>query len=207
MTKKRDEKKYIIYDSYDVLSEENQQNAKDNLIDNKFFGADENDCITVIDNYGIEVKITREQYASSLTKEQINSECYELNNMWYSDESLNLKACDENYGLIAIANLGLWSGGRVGYKEVTCLADVLNTNCDYETVYVDSNGDLRKKESHHDGHNSILYRYWKDGITEEQKDNFRLKCYRGELKKIDITRYTRKAGVSIAKSYGWKVRC
>ena len=206
MAKTREEKKYIIYDSYNVLSEENQQNAKVNLIDNKFFDVDvdENDCITVIDNYGIEVKITREQYASSLTKEQIYSECYELNNMWYSDERCNLKACDDNYGLIAIADSGL---GRADYKEVLCLADVLNTDCDFETVYVDSNGDLRKKESHPGGCNSILYRYWKAGITEEQKDNFKFKCYSGELKKIDITRYTKKAGVSIAQYFGWKVRC
>lgn len=206
MAKTREEKKYIIYDSYDVLSEENKQAAKDNLIDNKFFDADENDCITVTDNYGIEVKITREQYAFSLTKEQIYSECYELNNLWFSDERLNLKACDENYGLIAITNLGLWNGRIIGYKEVPDLADVLHTECDFETVYVDLNGDLRKKESLHDGRNYILYRYWKAGITEKQKDNFKSKCYSGELKKTDITRYTRKAGVSIAESFGWKVR-
>ena len=206
MAKTREEKKYIIYDSYDVLSEENQQDAKVNLIDNKFFDADENDCITVTDNYGIEVKLTREKYASSLTKEQVYSECYELNNMWFSDELYNLKECDENSGLIAIANLGLWNGRRVGYKEVSDLADVLYTNCDFETVYVDSNGDLRKEESHHDGRNYILYRYWKAGITERQKDNFKSKCYSGELKKTDITRCTRKAGVSIAARFGWKVR-
>ena len=206
MAKTREEKKYIIYDSYDVLSEENQQAAKVNLIDNKFFGADENDCITVTDNYGIEVKLTREQYSSLLTKEQVYSECYELNNMWFSDELYNLKSCDENSGLIAIANLGRWNGRSVGYKEVSDLADVLCTNCDYETVYVDSNGDLRKEESHHDGRNYILYRYWKAGITEKQKDNFKSKCYSGELKKTDITRYTRKAGVSIAECFGWKVR-
>lgn len=206
MAKTREEKKYIIYDSYNVLSEENQQMAKNNLIDVKFFDADENDCITVTDNYGIEVKITREKYASSLSKEQIYSECYELNNMWFNDECRNLKACNENYELIAIASLGLWSGRRIGYKEVSDLADVLNTNCCYETVYVDSNGDLRKKESHHDGSNYILYRYWKAGVTEKQKDNFKSKCYSGELKKTDIIRYTRKAGVSIAASFGWNVR-
>ena len=206
MAKTREEKKYIIYDSYDVLSKENQQAAKVNLIDNKFFDADENGCITVTDNYGIEVKLTRKQYASSLTQEQVYSECYELNNMWFSDERLNLKACDENYGLIAIVNLGLWNDRIVDYKEVPDLADVLYTNCDFETVYVDSNGDLRKKESHHDGRNYSLYRYWKAGITEKQKDNFKSKCCSGELKKTDITRYTRKAGVSIAEYFGWEVR-
>ena len=204
MAKTREEKKYIIYDSYDVLSEAHQQEAKVNLIDNKFRGVDDNNCITildnitVIDNYGVEVTITREQYASSLTQEQIYSECYELNNMWFSDELLNLKACDENYGLIAISD--------AGYQEVSCLADVLYTACDYETVYVDSNGDLRKKESYPGECNSILYRYWKAGITEEHKDNFKLKCNSGELTKIDITRYTSKAGVSIAQYFGWKVR-
>lgn len=39
-----------------------------------------------------------------------------------------------------------------------------------------------------------------------QKDNFMEKCVSVNLKKSDISRYTRKAGLAIAEGYGWKVR-
>ena len=113
---------------------------------------------------------------------------------------------DEGNGLIAIADVGRWNGRFSGYKEIKQLVTVLYTSCDYERVYVDSNGDLRKEETHHDGSNSILYRYWKDGVTQEQKDNFMDKIYNGKCTQRDITRYTRKAGIEISCYYGWKVR-
>lgn len=73
-------------------------------------------------------------------------------------------------------------------------------------LYVDSNGNLRRTTSHHDGDNYVLYRYWKEGLTERQKENFLLKVYNGNYTQRDITRYTCKAGLELADTFGWKVR-
>lgn len=198
-------KTYIIFDSYDTFSKENMDSARENLIENMFSGADENGLVTVTDNYGKEVKLTREGYAESITEEQLYSECGESESLWYDDEKAQLEDISEG-PVLAIADLGLWNGRRCGYKELKSLEDVMSSSCDYERVYVDSNGDLRKKETHHDGSNYILYRYWKDGLTEVQKENFLDKLYNGKATQRDVTRYTRKAGVKIADTYGWTVR-
>ena len=199
-------KEYTIFDSYDTYSEENMKSAKENIIENMFFDADEDGTITVTDNYGKEVKVTREEYKKTIKEEDIYRECDFLQSTWFDDELSQLAEVDEGYGLIAIADVGRWNGRFSGYKEIKQLCTVMYSSCDYERVYVDSNGDLRKDESHHDGSNSILYRYWKDGLSEEQKERFMDKIYNGECTQKDITRYTRKAGIGIACCYGWKVR-
>lgn len=196
-------KTYTIYDSYDVCSDENMKDARENILDNVFW---DTDTVTLTDEYGKEVEVTREEYARTITDEKLYDECYENNNMWFDDERENLSSVEDYGELIAIADIGRWNGRVSGYKIIKDLPDVLYSSCDYERVYVDSNGDLRKDESHHDGSNSILYRYFKDNLTEEQKDNFLDKIYNGECTQKDITRYTRKAGVGIAKMFGWKVR-
>ena len=197
-------KTYTIFDSYDVCSDENMKEARENILDNVFW---DSDTVTLTDEYGKEVKVTREEYAKAkLTDDRLYDECYENNSMWFNDERENLSSVDDSGELIAIADVGTWRGTFSGYKRIKNLPDVLYSSCDYERVYVDSNGDLRKEESHHDGNNSILYRYFKDELTDEQKDNFLDKIYNGECTQKDITRYTRKAGVGIAEVYGWKVR-
>lgn len=198
-------KEYTIFDSYDTYSDENKKSAKENIMEN-MFQPEEDGLMTVTDNYGKEVRITREEYEKTITEGDIVNECNFLEETWFDDERGNLDSVDEGDGLIAIADVGRWNGRVSGYKEVKNLADVLYSSCDYEKVYVDSNGDLRKKESHHDGSNSILYRYWKDGLTDEQRENFLNKIYNGECTQRDITRYTRKAGVGIANAFGWTVR-
>lgn len=196
-------KTYTIYDNYDVCSDENMKDARENILDNVFW---DTDTVTITDEYGKEVEVTREEYSKTITDEKLYDECYENNNLWFDDERVNLSCIEDSGELIAIADVGRWNGRVSGYKKIESLPDVLYSSCDYERVYVDSNGDLRKEESHHDGNNSILYRYFKDNLTEEQKDNFLDKIYNGECTQKDITRYTRKAGVGIAKVYGWKVR-
>lgn len=197
-------KTYTIYDNYDVCSDENMKFAKEDLLERIFEGAEK---ITLTDEYGKEVEVTQEEYAKvKLTDDRLYDECYFLNNLWFDDERENLSSVDDSGELIAIGNLGRWNGRVSGYKIIKDLPDVLYSSCDYERVYVDSNGDLRKEESHHDGNNSILYRYLKESLTEEQRDNFLDKIYNGECTQKDITRYTRRAGVGIAKVFGWKVR-
>lgn len=198
-------KTHTIYSSYDMYSEENMKEARENIIDNMFFLADEEGKITVIDNYGKEVTVTREEYSKTITEEKLYDECNFRNQTWLEDEICMLKHCDRGE-LIAIADLGRWNGRCSGYKIIKSLPDVLETSCDDEELYVDSNGDLCKRESHHDGSNSILYRYWKEGLSDTQKENFLDKIYNGNCSQKDITRYTRKAGVDIAEAYGWQVR-
>ena len=64
-------KKYTIYSSYDMYSEENMKEARENIIDNMFFDADEEGKITVTDNYGKEVTLTREEYSKIIKAERI----------------------------------------------------------------------------------------------------------------------------------------
>ena len=196
---------YTVFDSYDSCSDENMKHARENLVENMFWDADEDGCITVTDNYGKEVKVTREEYSNSLSEDKVLEECHDLERFWFEDVRDELKNVSEGE-VIAIADIGRWNGRCGGYKIIKSLEDILYSECDYEKVYVDSNGDIRKDESHHDGSNSILYRYWKDGLSEEQKENFLGKIYNGEVTQKDITRYTRKAGVGIANAYGWTVR-
>ena len=56
---------------------------------------------------------------------------------------------------------------------------------------------------HHDGTNYVLYREWKDNITDAQKANFENAIYHGILTSKDITRYTKSLGKRIAEVYGW----
>ncbi len=198
-------KEYTIFDSYDTYSDDRKKDALENIMENQFI-AEEDGLMTTTDNFGKEVRITREEYEKTITEEDIMNECNFLESTWFDDELSQLASVDEGYGLIAIADLGRWNGRHNGYKEIKQLCTVMYSSCDYEKVYVDSNGDLRKEESHHDGSNSILYRYWKEGLTDEQKENFMSKIYNGECTSKDITRYTRKAGLGIANAMGWTVR-
>lgn len=139
------------------------------------------------------------------SQEMVYNICYEYSNEWLRNEEHELKKLSEG-SLIAFAKIGRWHGNVPGYEDISSLEKTLSTVCDYEELFVDSYGNLRKRESHHDGTNNILYRYWKEGITETQKDNFRQKIYEGKCTNTDIYKYTRKAGKAIAEYYGWKVR-
>ena len=195
------EKTYTVYSSYDVYSEKNMEMAKENILYNVF--GEENKAI-LTDNFGKNVEVTKEEYL--ISEEDIYNECSELNNLWYCDTKRELESVDSGKGLIAIASLGLWNGRKSRYKKIDSLVNCLSTSDDSLELYVDSNGDLRRTTSHHDGDNYVLYRYWKEGLTERQKENFLLKVYNGNYTQKDITRYTCKAGLELADTFGWKVR-
>lgn len=132
----------------------------------------------------------------------------QLNDEYLDDERVNLNI---NVGeeIIIIADLGLWDGRHQAYKLLhkTNIADCLTGTCgDYVTWFVDDRGDLMCRDIHHDGTNLYLYRAWKFGISETQKENFLYKVYRGKATRADITKYTRKIGTYVADVYGWKVR-
>ena len=82
----------------------------------------------------------------------------------------------------------------------------MSSSDDYLKLYVDYNGDLIRHTSNHDASSYVLFRYWKEGLTERQKENFLLKVYNGNYTQRDITRYTCKAGLELADTFGWKVR-
>lgn len=130
----------------------------------------------------------------------------ETNSMYLDDERMNLDI-EVSQPIIAIADLGLWNGRFSGYKELnSCnIKDCLNgfNSCDYHEWYVDDQGDLRCTAAHHDGTNYVLYRAYRDDISDEQIDEFLEKIYDGKATQDDIDTYTRKLGDEIAKVYGW----
>jgi hypothetical protein len=129
------------------------------------------------------------------------------NNEYLEDERANLNI-DLHAGILAIADLGLWNGRKLGYKEMgTNIRNCLSGTCgDYVTWYVDELGDLRCEDCHHDGTNYYTYRAWKEGVSPIQMENLEWKIYCGKATRKDITRLTRKLGPNVAKVYGWEVR-
>lgn len=148
-----------------------------------------------------------EQYPELTENERI-ALMYEINADYLEDERRNLNIQLPDTILVA-GDLGLWNGRRMGYKEITSgnIRDCLYTDrdIDYATWYVDKLGDLRCNAVHHDGTNHYLYRVYKDGVTDAQKDYLKDKLYRGVATRADITRLTRRLGDDIAKVYGFKI--
>ena len=110
-------------------------------------------------------------------------------------------------GILVIADLDLWDGHRSGYREIPSgqLSECFQPSRDTLDIqwYVDEAGDLRCDDCHHDGTNHYLYRAWKDGVSETQKDRLRMKVYNGDFSRSDITRVTGRLGDEIGRVYGW----
>ena len=140
----------------------------------------------------------------------------------YSDDELYEIMCDSNAAnlyderanlnillsqpILAVADLGLWYGRRMGYKEIESgnIRDCLYAEGDYTTWFVDQNGDFRCDDKHHDGTNHYLYRVYKDDASESQKERLKEKLYDGTATRADIARITRRLGDDIGKVYGWE---
>lgn len=194
-----------LYDNYDIYSDENMKEAKENIMENEFLCESEDGTMEVVDNYGKTVKVTREEYEKTITDDRLHEECRWLDTINAEDLEGELSCIARyHYGeVVAIADIGRWDGRCGGYKLLDSIKDVLYSSCDYVRIFVDSYGNLRKSESHHDGSNSILYRFWKDGLTEAQKENFLDRIYSGKVTRRDITRYTSSCGKAVAEHYGW----
>ncbi len=108
------------------------------------------------------------------------------NEFMFRDLERNLNITGD---FIMIADLGLWGGCHIGYKEVRNLRDTLYNNYDITTIYYDRY-DMKIDGVHHNGVNYIKIREFKDLISDEQRENFLNKLYNGTLKKGDISRYT-----------------
>lgn len=130
----------------------------------------------------------------------------EVNGFYLDDERMNLDI-EISRPIVAIADLGLWNGRFSGCKELNSrnIKDCLDTfdSCEYHEWYVDEYGDLRCKAVHHDGTNYILYRAYRDEVTDEQIEEFLDKIYEGVATEDDVNTITRKLGDEIARIYGW----
>lgn len=92
--------------------------------------------------------------------------------------------------IIAIADLGLWNGRRMGYKLITNFEDIAYNDYDINQYGYDAYNFVHKG-IHHDGTNYITYREIKEEMSDTQLENFTNKLYNGTATKQDITRYTR----------------
>ncbi len=144
------------------------------------------------------------EYPDLTENERINR-MYELNSDYLDDERRNLNI-QLSCPIIVIADLGLWDGRKSGYKEIQSgnIKDCLYSDCDYNTWYVDKNGDFRCEAIHHDGTNYYLYRTYKDNVSDAQIESFKWKIYNGTVTRADINRVTRCLGDEIGKVYGWE---
>ena len=132
------------------------------------------------------------------TDYEIYERIQEENSLYYADEHAQLAEIDLPESIICIADLGLWYGNRCGYREFDDATDCMQTSCDYAEWYVDQYGNFRGTGVHHDGTNSYLYRMWKPGLSDEQRENFMWKIYTGKVTPAAISaRFT--AGNSAVK--------
>ncbi len=129
----------------------------------------------------------------------------DINNSYLDDERCNLNI-QLSQPILVIADLGFWNGRRMGYKEIESgnIRDCLYDPNEYAEWYVDGYGNLRSISIHHDGRNHYLYRAFKEGTTDAQRENFKYKLYRGVATQRDIARITRSIGAEISRVYGWK---
>ena len=129
----------------------------------------------------------------------------DMNREYLEDERVNLNI-KLSAPILVVGDLGLWNGRVGGYKEIESgnIADCLYSDCNIAKWYVDELGDLRFEGAHHDGHNSYLYRVWKDNASETQQENLKEKIYNGTATRRDITRLTKRLGDYIGEVYGWK---
>ena len=141
-------------------------------------------------------------------EDEIREYAYRLRDDYLDDERMNLNI-KLNGEIIVLASLGLWNGRRNGYKKLNSnnIADCLYANvngCSYCEWYVDSYGNMRGTEHHHDGTNYYEYRELKPNVSAEQLDRALDKCLDGD--DSAIKRLTRSIGGRVANVYGWKCR-
>ncbi len=142
----------------------------------------------------------------NITEDEVNRYAIETNNDYLNCERMNLDIDIPN-GIIAIADVGKWCGRVSGYKEIgNNIADCLYTDMDIAQWYVDPWGVFRGYMADHDGQTFVVYRAWKDNVTEEQKERVLEGIYNGGVSERTLRRYTRNIGVDIVQVYGWKIR-
>ena len=90
------------------------------------------------------------------------------------------------------------------YRKKTNIADCLYSDASGYCKFYVEDGDFHMEEAHHDGTNHFIFRAWKDGVTEDEKDEVRNACYCASDDLLPlIEKYTDSLAPMIAKVYGW----
>lgn len=129
----------------------------------------------------------------------------EMNWEYLDDERANLNIPVEN-GIIAVANLGFWNRRADGWKEIggnvnNCLQ--FFDGCDYAEFAVED-GDLKTKQTHHDGTHFVTFRKWKPGLDCYEKDVLKDAIYEGRAAKELVEKYTDSLAPEVCGVYGWE---
>ena len=148
-----------------------------------------------------------EHYYPLLSEDERKEKMYEFNDDYLNDERINLNHILDD-PIIVIADLGLWNGRRVGYKEIASgnISDCLYSNTEYADWYVDDDGEFRCDAMHHDGTNHYVYRTYRSDAPEHLRERLKEKLYDGTATEEDIDRVTRKIGIDIANIYGFELK-
>lgn len=128
----------------------------------------------------------------------------DLNNSYLDDERANLdiQLPEE---IVVFGDIGTWQGTRHGHKIIKSgnIRDCLFDGSDMVTWYCDRYN-MRCDTVHHDGRNHYLYRMFRRGLSEWQKDNFLANAFRdGSWNDRLIRRYTESIRPQVASVYGW----
>ena len=140
-----------------------------------------------------------------LDEDELVQKMYEINAEYLGDERDNLNIqCGSD--IIVFGDIGRWNGRVCGYKIIKSgnIKDCLYSDCDMNEWYVDRNGDFCSTQIHHDGRNYLYYRKFKDGVSDDDREDFLDKFCNDEATQDDIDRVTDKLGPIIAKVYGWE---
>lgn len=146
-----------------------------------------------------------DQICPNLSEHELMALMQTINYRELEDLRVNLDI-DLQGDLLVMGTLGLWHG-RVpvaGVIEGANIRGCLKSNTDYTTFYVDTGGDLHCTATHHDGTNRLLYREFKPGVTEKQKQWLIDRVLRGDETNADIERLTNRLGDAIGRVYGWQ---
>ena len=131
----------------------------------------------------------------------------DLNWDYLDDERANLNvSCGTE--ILRFGDLGLWDGRVRTFSDTntSTISDILylHQDCEYGEFFVDEDGDLRSRQSHHDGTNCYLYRCWKPELTEEQREDFRDAIYARKCDEKMIAQFTNSIGPAVKAVYGWE---
>ena len=105
-----------------------------------------------------------------------------------------LDTIDEKEDILVIAELGLWNGKKIGYKELSNDARDIIDRIEYSElgqIGTIENNKLIATNPHHDGTNFYSFRVWKSGISDNQKSKLLDSLYENNLDANLIKKYTK----------------
>lgn len=149
----------------------------------------------------------QEYYPELTTEDELEAQMCHINADYLDDERMNLGKIIIPNGILCVAQLGLWNGPHIGYKHIESgkVSDCLygGRSTDTAVWYVDSKGEFRSRQHHHDGTNYIRYRGIKPGVTETQIKRLEDLIIMGKNYEPTLRRLTYRLGDLIGDVYGW----